>query len=147
MSSDGSEMNLTLKSSKTDPFRESCIISYKAMNNPICPVMALRNYLVLRARINPSPVSPLFMLPDGAPLSRASFTCMLSTLCTCAGIASHGFTGHSFRIGAATAAARQNVPDHMIQTLGRWSSNCYQIYIRTSKASIFQAQQAMCYSD
>ncbi|XP_050409496.2 uncharacterized protein LOC126824338 [Patella vulgata] len=34
------------------------------------------------------------------------------------GIDSSQYSGHSFRIGAATSAARQGVPDHLIQSLG-----------------------------
>ena len=41
------------------------------------------------------------------------------------------YSSHSFRIGAATVAARNGVPDHLIQTLGRWSTNVYKSYIRT----------------
>ena len=41
------------------------------------------------------------------------------------------FSRHSFRIRATTVAARNEVPDHLIQSMGRWSSNAYQLYIRT----------------
>ena len=41
------------------------------------------------------------------------------------------YAGHSFRIGAATTAASQGLPHWLIQTLGRWSSDCYLRYIRT----------------
>jgi hypothetical protein len=42
------------------------------------------------------------------------------------------YTGHSFRIGAATVAHAQGIDDSMIMTLGRWSrkSNAYQRYIK-----------------
>jgi hypothetical protein len=38
--------------------------------------------------------------------------------------------GHSLRAGGATALAEAGVPPHMIQTIGRWSSEAFQIYIR-----------------
>jgi len=46
------------------------------------------------------------------------------------------FSSHSFRIGAATVAAHNGVPDHLIQALGCWSSSAYQLYIRTLSESL-----------
>ena len=43
------------------------------------------------------------------------------------------YTGHGFRMGAATTAARVGIPDNMIKTLGRWSSEAYRLYIRSKK--------------
>lgn len=40
------------------------------------------------------------------------------------------YAGHSFRIGCATMLALQGVPDHVIQAVGRWESDCYKRYIR-----------------
>ena len=36
---------------------------------------------------------------------------------------------HSLRAGGATALAETGIPPHMIQTIGRWSSDAFQIYI------------------
>ncbi|CAG2196837.1 unnamed protein product [Mytilus edulis] len=53
---------------------------------------------------------------------------------------------HSFRIGAGTAAGQAKIEDHMIKTLGRWSSDCYVRYIRTQPISIKHAQQQLAES-
>ena len=37
---------------------------------------------------------------------------------------------HSLRAGGATALAQASIPPHMIQAIGRWSSEAFQIYIR-----------------
>jgi hypothetical protein len=38
--------------------------------------------------------------------------------------------GQSLRAGGATALAEAGVPPHLIQAIGRWSSEAFQIYIR-----------------
>jgi len=38
--------------------------------------------------------------------------------------------GHSLRSGGATTLAEAGIPLHMIQAIGRWSSESFQIYIR-----------------
>ena len=48
-----------------------------------------------------------------------------------AGIDTTNFSGHSFRIGAASTAARAGLNDSFIQTLGRWKSSAFMAYIRT----------------
>ena len=47
-----------------------------------------------------------------------------------AGLPAKEFAGHSFRIGAATTAATVGLDDSTIQTLGRWKSSSYLLYIR-----------------
>ena len=46
------------------------------------------------------------------------------------------YSGHGFRLGAATTVAAKGVPSQLIKTLGWWSSDAYQIYIPTPVYSI-----------
>ena len=38
-------------------------------------------------------------------------------------------SGHSMRAGGATALAQASIPPHIIQAIGHWASNMFQIYI------------------
>ena len=117
---------ILIKCSKTDPFRQGCFVYIGTGGQDLCPVRALVQYLHLRG---PAP-GPLFRLADGTPLSRQWLACSIRSIFSSAGVPGC-FSGHSFRIGAATSAATRGIPDHLIKTLGRWSSNAYQLYIRT----------------
>ena len=81
-----------------------------------CPVAAMLHFLAAR----PSDHGPLFTFEDGAPLTRAALVTHLQTALSHAGIEHSNYTGHSFRIGAATAAAQAGYSDSFIQSLGRW---------------------------
>jgi len=67
----------------------------------------------------------LFLFQDGQPLPRTPLTRWIRQILVSAGTTGN-FSSHSFRIGAVTAAASCWVPDHLIQALGRWSSNASQ---------------------
>ena len=117
---------ILIKCSKTDPFRQGCFVYIGTGGQDLCPVRALVQYLHLRG---PAP-GPLFRLADDTPLSRQWLACSIRSIFSSAGVPGC-FSGHSFRIGAATSAATRGIPDHLIKTLGRWSSDAYQLYIRT----------------
>ena len=72
---------------------------------------------------------------NGQLLSRSILTDWLRQIFFTSGIEGN-FSSHSFRIGAATVAARNGIPDHLIQALGRWTSNAYQLYIRTPSEAL-----------
>ena len=94
--------------------------------SPCCPVQAMRAYLALRG-LSPG---PLFIFPGGAPVTKSFFTTQLKKSLTWAGLSPLCYKGHSFRIGAATAAAMQGVSDEEIQRMGRWKSQAFKKYIR-----------------
>ena len=53
-----------------------------------------------------------------------------------AGVKDQDYCGHSFRIGAATTAARKGVEDSIIKTLGRWESVAYLQYVRIPREQL-----------
>ena len=124
-------MRVKIKASKTDPFRKGSDIHIGLGRHPLCAVQAMMAYLSQRGG---SP-GPLFCLQDGRPLSRGLLTQWLRPIMAAAGIAGN-FSSHSFCIGPATVAARNGVPDHLIQALGRWTSNVYQLHIRTPSEAL-----------
>ena len=115
-----------IKCSKTDPFQKGCFVFLGRGSAPLCPVVSLVNYFHL---CGPGP-GPLFLYQDGTPLSRSKLSAFLKSTPQSAGVPGN-FTGHSFRIGAATTAASRGIPDHLIKTMGRWSSEAHLLYVRT----------------
>ena len=85
---------------------------------------------------------PLFLFVNGQTLTRSSLTDWLRQIMTSARTLGN-FSSHSFRIGAATVAARSGIPEHLIQTMGYWSSIAYQLYKRTPADSLTALSQKL----
>lgn len=141
-------MLVTIKQSKTDPFRKGCTLTIARSTDSVCSVMAMRDYLL---QCKPAATGPLFTFSNGKWLSRVSLTKELrSTLQHCGLPAEHYYT-HSFRIGAATLYHRscsKSVHSWWIKVLCHWSSDCYERYIRTLQETLlaFPKKQTMVHS-
>ena len=120
---------VTLKQSKTDPFRMGVTIFLGRTGNLLCPVAAVLAYLAIR----PQSPGPLFIFSDGSYLTRDRLVAHLRAGLQQAGVDASRFSGHSFRIGAATMAAQAGIEDAVIKMLGRWKSSAYQRYVRTPR--------------
>ena len=116
-----------LRHSKTDPFSAGVRLFLGRTGDVLCPVLAVLRYLALRS----SEPGPLFIFNDGSPLSRTLLVTHLREALSKAGVDAKSYSGHSFIIGAASAAARAGLSDSLIQTLGRWKSSAFMAYIRT----------------
>ena len=119
-------MHVRIKASKTDPFPKGAEIHIGPEVYPLCAVQAMMVYLVQRGNVP----GPLLLLQDGHPLSRPHLTNWLRQIQSAVGIQGN-FSSHCFHIGAVAVAVHSRVPDHLIQALGRWSSNAYHLYIHT----------------
>ena len=115
-------MQIHLKVSKTDPFRSG----------------------VTAISILPLNLSgPLFCTESGKPLTRKVFTSLTRDLLKTMGVNAKHYASHSFRIGAATSAGAANMPPWLIKTLGRWTSDCYERYIKTPLTTLCQATRQL----
>ena len=142
---DASSIRLHLKTSKTDPFRRGVEVNLFKTGHRVCPVMAVTNYLRTLPRIHKRKNQPFFLNNQLQPLTRDFFLQQLKALLQYLGLDCGQFSGHSFRAGAATSCSAAGIEDHLIQTLGRWSSNCYIRYIHTPLSAVHQAQRKMCH--
>ena len=125
-------LRVHLKCSKTNQLGKGVDVYIGKTDGPLCPVTAVMAYMAIRG---PTPGS-FFKLANGHPLSKSSFTNKIRAGLQAVGLPESNFTGHSFRISAATAAANAGIEDSVIRTLGRWSSSAFLTYIRTPREQL-----------
>lgn len=132
-------ISITLKRSKTDQLMKGVKLVLGRTRNVLCPVSALLIYLAHRGN---SP-GPLFRWDNHQPLTKTKFVDHVREALVAANIPAHLYTGHSFRIGAATTAASVGIEDSTIQTLGRWRSSAYLLYIRLNPSHLATLSSTM----
>lgn len=143
-------VEVTLKSSKTDPFRKGVTIKLFCNGHQICPFCKLQHYISVRKQVFSHLCAihePLFVDHYGNPLSRVVFIKLFKSILAAAGLPSEMYTGHSFRIGAATSSANARIEDHLIKTMGRWTSDSYLRYIKTPISSLQAAQISLAHTN
>lgn len=122
---DNSEVaTIELPASKTDPFRKGVTVVIPSGPADVCPVRALR---IMRQGVADRG-GPLFQI-RGLAFSRPRAIKALNMALVNSGYQAHRYSGHSFRRGAATWAASIGMSSTEIKTLGRWNSDCFQLYV------------------
>ena len=132
-------MSVQIKISKTAPFRTGQTIFIGRTNQVLCPVQAMLRYLHIRGNSS----GPLFKYSSGTPLTKQALTTETRSLLSLSGFNAANYAGHSYRIGAATTAASVGLPPWLIKTLGRWSSDCYERYVRCPNALLFEVSEKL----
>ena len=128
-----------LKRSKCDQFGNGVDVFIGRTSDDLCPVAAVLNYIAQRG----NQTGAFFRFRDGSPLTKARFVLGIRRALTTAGVNCTGYSGHSFRIGAATAASQAGIADSTIQTLGRWNSTAFLGYIRTPPSQLAGFSRAL----
>ena len=118
-------ISIKLKRSKSDQFIKGVQLVLGRTNDNLCPVTALLTYLSYRGNSS----GPLFRWGNQKPLSKSKFVDHVRQALLAANIPAHLYTGHSFHIGAATTAVSAGIENSTVQTLGRWQSSAYLLYL------------------
>ena len=101
------QLKITIKQSKTDPFRKGVSVFLGATGKNLCPVRGILPYLAIRG----NHLGPLFIFEDGRGLTRQRFSLALNGLLNQLQMNTQCYNTHSFRIGAATTARQANIPE------------------------------------
>ncbi len=131
-------IRVRIKESKTDRSRAGAFATLHKTGLDICPVMVVLVFMGERA----AGPGPFFKDEKGVSLTRREFVAEVKKVLTAKGIPSAGISGHSFRIGSATAAALSGATDEEVKVLGRWRSREYRSYIRREEGD--QAMDRGC---
>ena len=91
-----------------------------------CPKAMLWQFLQLRS----SQPGPLYVWPDGQPVSYNNLRNLFKKLCLFLNLPVSRFTPHSLCIGGTTDLWGLGHSKIFVQSVGRWSSSCFQRYIR-----------------
>ncbi len=97
-------------------------------------------YLVARGKGE----GPLFRFSDGRPLTRQRLVLTVKDALDKAGVDPGHYSGHSFRIDAATTAAARGLEDSTVRTLGRWKSLAYLDYIKIPREQLASYTARIC---
>ncbi|XP_060585109.1 uncharacterized protein LOC132741045 [Ruditapes philippinarum] len=117
---------VTIRYSKTDQYGRGSVLKIKRSNSAICVVSNMLEFLKRRPQVD----GPLFCHLNGKPLTRYQFTSVLKKCLNNLRLDYGKFTSHSFRIGAATAAAMLGYDVETIKRAGRWRSEAYRVYLK-----------------
>ena len=116
-----------LRKSKTDQAGKGVdVFLYALQGSGVCPVRVVGEFLAIR----PGGGGPLLVHKDGSFVSKFQFIAVFRKCLRVAGFAERQFASHSFRIGAATEAARCGLDEAAVKRIGRWESKRFRSYVR-----------------
>ena len=89
---DPTQLQISIKQSKTDPFRKGVTLTLGRTRSQLCPVAAMPSYLVKRGQ----KPGPLFQFQNGTPLTRQRFVHHIHSALEKSGVDPTKYNGHSF---------------------------------------------------
>ena len=122
--------------SKGLPFGPTINIALPITSGRTCPLGVLTNYQGFFDKSKILPTMPLFMDTFGKAYTYKDALTDMRLYLRRIGLDGELYGTQSFRIGLATQAGKANIPDSILQLLGRWKSDCFKIYIKTDPSEL-----------
>lgn len=124
---------MRLRATKADQRAERKPLHIDSINSKYCPVTLLRGYLVHRGNQQ----GPLFLTEKGAPLSVSAVSSVVARVAVGAGLRGL-YSGHSLRIGGASAALNGGLSVDQIKSIGGWKSDAVTTYLLSRSKLVSQ---------
>ncbi len=126
---------VTVRKSKTDQAGRGLRLPIEVSDSPTCPVRLLQRWLrVRRALATAESEEWLFVSDRGEKMTTTAVTTIVQRAAALAGLQGR-FSGHSLRIGGASAAMGAGTSLATIQAVGGWSSDAVHRYLRPELAA------------
>lgn len=129
-------ITLLQRLSKALPYGPTINIALPITGGRTCPLGILTNYQSFFDKSKLNGNEPLFMDTFGKAYMYKEALADLRFYLRRIGMESDLYGTQSFRIGLATQAGKANIPDSILQLLGRWKSDCFKIYVKTDPAEL-----------
>ncbi|KAE8584278.1 hypothetical protein XENTR_v10020894 [Xenopus tropicalis] len=128
-------ITIIIRNSKTDREGKGLIVPLFGVEGcRTCPVKCNREY----QRVRPKGQGTYLIHQNGTCLSRFQFIAVLKKALTGLGLTPTEYGSHSFRIGAATEAARWGLGTDLVKRIGRWESNRFRSYVRPARVECLE---------
>ncbi|OCT99474.1 hypothetical protein XELAEV_18005255mg, partial [Xenopus laevis] len=117
---EGQSLSIRIREAKTDKSGKGLMVELHGVEGfDACPVRCFDDYCRVR-----NEQGGIFLIhQDGSALSKFQFVAVLRRSLEGLKLAAAEYGSHSFRIGAATEAARWGLDETVIRRIGRWESN------------------------
>jgi hypothetical protein len=135
--------SLLIKQSKTDKFSDGVLVYIGCSQHVICAYCLMVRYMKRRSSVDQA--APLFADRRANVLHKSCLVSATRLSLSAIGLNPALYSGHSFHAGSATTGADCGFNQWELKMLGRWSSECYNRYLRNPKlVSSFAKRLATC---
>ena len=130
-------IDVLVRRSKTDQLGVGQQSPIEPAGGLSCPVALLHRWLAVRRIFadRGSGERTVFVTVTGRPLSTSAFSSVVARAAAGAGLVGH-FSGHSLRIGGATAAVHGGASMAQVKAVGGWSSDAVRRYVRPTMGDL-----------